>query len=144
MSQTLSTFPALSSPIKVTDATALMADLSAIANLDNRMTIAFSVISLIHELNSKGGTDYRANHKQLRIDAQTLLGPLAIVGDVFLGRLDKVRAVIEWNTAFGLDAALTKDVNAIVKEMAGMRETNQADLMRFYYFLRYKLSLLGI
>jgi len=117
--------------------------MQAINNLDNQMVLAMSVVCLIHELNSKGGTDYRTNHKQLKIDATSLLGPITLL-DVAASQWDKLRAVIEWNTAFGLDSALTADVNKIVLEMAGERPTNENDLLKYYYFLRYKLSLLGI
>jgi len=143
MSQILAIFPALSSPVKVTDAATLSANMAAIDNLDNREVIGFSVVALIHELNSKGGTDYRTNHKQLRIDATSLMGVFPIEG-LCLDRFAKFRAVIEWNTAFGLDAALTTSVATILAEEAGLRETPESTLLKFYYFLRYKLSLLGI
>ncbi len=144
MAQLLTANTALSSPVKVTDAKALFANLAAIDNLDNRQTIALSVIALIHELNSKGGTDYRTSHKQLRIDATAFLGGTFEVIGYDLDRCAKLRAAIEWSTAFGLDAALTNNVNTIVAEMAGLRDTPEQTLLIFYYFLRYKLSLLGI
>lgn len=143
MSQTLTANTNLSSPVKVTDFKTLSANLAAIDNLDNREVIALSVVSLIHELNSKNGTDYRTNHKQLRIDATSFMGGFSVIG-MDLSRFDKMRAAIEWSTAFGLDAALTTNVNTIVKEMDAMRQTPESTLSLFYYFLRYKLSLLGI
>ena len=144
MSQTLTVFPALSSPVKITDGATLSANLSAIDDLDNRMVIAMSVIALIYELHSKGGTDYRTNHKQLKIDTSALMNAIPAPGNLEISRWNRIQAVIEWNTAFGLDATLTTNVNTIIVTMAGQRETPEYTLMQEYFFLRYKLSLLGI
>ncbi len=142
MSQTLAALPALSSPVKVTDAKTLSANMAAIDNLNPRQVLSLSVISKIHELVSQGGTDYRTNHKQLRIDAQNLLGVFSVAGyDV--GLFSKMRAVIDWNAAKVQDATFSASVNTLVSEMAGLRETPEATLAMFYQFLLYKLSLLG-
>jgi hypothetical protein len=144
MSQTLIPYSALSSPVKITDAANLKANIAALQNLDNLQTVAFAVICLIHELNSKGGTDYRTNHKQLRIDATTFTGGFSFTGMQPGWIFAKMDAAILWNTAYGLDNALTTDVNTIIKECGTMRETPEQTLRLFYFFLRYSLSLLGV
>ncbi len=141
MSMTLTQLPAITSPVTVAQAATLSANVAAIRALDNRETLALSVLAKIYQLNHAGGTDYRANHKQLRIDATSLLGEFAFeAGAPGITRLSKIKAVLDWNAAYTADATIGTDVNALVNAMAGMRETPEATLMLFYYFLLYKLA----
>lgn len=136
-------FPSsLNAPVILAQAVTLSSNLSAIANLDNRETLALVVISKVHVLSGQGGFDYRANHKQLRADAAAFMGGFNFVGPME-GPMVKLMAAIDWNGGFVSDASFPTDVNALVSEMAGMRETPEQTLWLFYFFLCYRLSLLG-
>jgi hypothetical protein len=138
MSQTLTVLPAVTSPVTVAQAATLSANLAAINDLDNRMVIALSVISAIHELAGVGGFDYRTNHKQLRQDASTYMNVFNTM-TYLEGQAAKLRAVLDWNDGKVADATTSSDVNTLVKEMAGMRETPEYTLEKFYYFLQIRL-----
>lgn len=140
MAQTLKVLPAITSPVTVAQASTFSGNLAAINNLDNRQIKALSVVSLIHLLQAKGGTDYRTNHKQLRTDATNLFGVFDVPFDTDMQE-SRFRAVLDWNAGFTADAVLGADVNAIVSEMAGERETPEPTLLKFIFFLRYKLAL---
>lgn len=142
MAQTLTPFVALTFPITISQATILSGNMSAIANLDNRMVLALQVIGKIYELTGQAGTpDYRANHKQLRIDATSFMGAIDIVGDV-ITPLDRAMAVIAWNAAH-TEASLSTDVNALVVQMAALRDTPVQTLRQFLCYLEYLLSITG-
>lgn len=115
-----------------------MANVAAIQDLDNRMTLALSVISAIHELAGVSGFDYRTNHKQLRIDAASYFGAWN-TATYLTGQTAKLRAALDWNDAKTTDATTSSDVNTLVAEMAGMRETPELTLEMFYYFLQILL-----
>lgn len=138
MSQTLTIIPTVTRPVAITQNKVLMANIAAIQDLDNRMTIALSVISAIHELAGVGGFDYRANHKQLRIDATTYMGGFSTM-TYLEGQTAKLRAVLDWNDAKAADATTSNDVNALVVDMAGFRSTPEYTLEMFYYFLQVLL-----
>ncbi len=140
MAQTLVILPAITSPVTVKQASTFSGNLCAIANLNNREVKALSVIALIYLLNNKGGTDYRTNHKQLRTDATSFFGEFPIMGNLDQQE-SRYRAVLDWNAAYTADTSVSADVNTIVSNMAGMRETPEPTLLSFIFFLRYKLAL---
>lgn len=138
MSQTLTIIPTVTRPVTITQNKVLMANIAAIQNLDNRMAIALSVISAIHELAGVGGFDYRTNHKQLRLDAGTYMGGFTTM-TYLEGQTAKLRAVLDWNDAKGADATTSTSVNTLVSEMAGLRDTPEFTLEMFYQFLQVLL-----
>lgn len=138
MSQTLQLIPTVTRPVTITQNKILNANMAAIQDLDNRMTIALSVISAIHELAGVGGFDYRANHKQLRIDATTYMGGFSTMTYLTF-QTAKLRAVLDWNDAKTSDGTTSADVNTLVAEMAGLRDTPEYTLEMFYYFLQVLL-----
>lgn len=142
--QTLVTLPALTTPITVTQANTLAQNVAMIQNLDNRMTLALSVLAKAYELQAGGGTDYRTNIPQLRIDATSLFGGTFNIasGPYGAGPMGKIQAVLDWNAGFVADATLPTDVNALVVLMGNLRETPETTLLLFMLFLDYKLSLI--
>ena len=144
MAQTLTSWPAksITEPVAVTQAKTLAANVAAIQNLSNRQVIALSVLGKIYELAHIGGVDYRANHKQLRIDSTSFMGAFSMVSLPTEGDLSaRIRAVIDWNAGYLADSTLGTDVNALVANMAGLRETPEATLTWEYYFLLYQLGV---
>lgn len=142
MAQTLVALPAITSPVTVVQAATLSANVAAIVNLDNRMTLGLTVISKIRQLKAAGGTDYTTNHKQLRQDAQSFFGGWKYPGfESGSSLVATIKAVIDWNAALAADATTPTDVNALVAEMAGFRETPELTLNLIYHFLLYKLAV---
>lgn len=138
MAQTLVVLPTLTLPITLAQSATLAANISAIQNLDNRMTLALSVQSALHELFSAGGFDYRNNHAQLRTDSAALMGAFN-ENSYLTGQVAKLRAVMDWSDASKLDGTYTGNVNTLVAEMKGLRETPEQTLELMYYFLQYLL-----
>lgn len=141
MSQILTALPAITSPVTIVQEATLRANVAAIQNLSNREVIALSVVAKIYQL-AVPGTNYKANHKQLRADATTFMGGFSLENFPPGGTLiSRVQAVIDWNAGFAADATLGTDVNALVALMAGFRETPESTLCLFRLFLLYKLAV---
>lgn len=142
MIQTLTALPSITSPVTITQASTLSSDIAKIQNLSNTETLALSVISKIRQLNAAGGTNYIANHKQLRIDTAAFLNAFVfeshMQGDSYF---NKMRAVIDWNAGRLVDTALSTDVNALILEMGALRVEPETLLMKYYLFLLYKLHV---
>lgn len=144
MSQTLTPFPALPAVQSPAGAATLAGNIAAIVNLDNRETVAFSVIAKIHSLNAAGGFNYINNHDQLRVDAAGMMGGFGLMDFSDGGELvTTMQAVIEWNSAYFVDTTITTSVYSIVAEMKKFRETPESTLFLIYQYLNYCLSLFG-
>lgn len=137
--QTLIPLPVLVRPITLAQSKTVSANLAAIQNLDNRATIALSVLGAIYELQGNGGFDYRTNKKQLRVDAQSLLG-VYNTNTYLEGQSAKLRAVFDWNDGYKANNTLGTDVNALVVLMGSLRENPEYILELQYYFLQYQLG----
>lgn len=145
MAQTLQSWAAnslTSGSVKVTDSKILSANVAAIQNLSNREVVGLSVLGAIYELASKSGPDYRANHKQLRIDSTSFMGGFSLCSMSTAGDLSsRIRAVLDWNNGYAADNTLGTDVNALVLNMGGIRETPETTLTWEYYYLLYQLAV---
>jgi hypothetical protein len=143
--QTLTPFPALTSPITPAQAKTLSANVAQIQNLDNREVLAFEVVSLIYELNAKGGTNYVSNHPQLRTDVTSFMGVFSIIQfSTGSSSIRHMQAVIAWNAAYAATTAIGTDVQAIIVAMKGERETPESVLWQYIIYLRYCLSILAV
>lgn len=144
MAQTLKPWAAnsITEPVTVTQSEVLAANVAAIQNLSNREVLALAVLGAIYELQAKGGYDYRTNHKQLRIDSAAFMGAFSAISIPNGGELtNRIMAVIAWNAAYQASNAIGTDVNALVLNMAGLRETPEATLTWEYYYLLYQLAI---
>lgn len=145
MSQTLTPWAAnslTSGSIKPTNASTLSGNITAIANLDNRQVVALSVLGKIYELHAKGGTDYRTNHAQLRTDSTNFMGVFSNIEPARQGDLAaRIQAVLDWNAGYQADSTIGTDVNSLVSNMGGLRETPETTLLWEYFFLLYQLAI---
>ena len=142
MTQTLTAFPAITSPIKTSDANTLSGNVAQIQNLDNRQTLAFAAYCLTYLLHEAGGTDYRTNLKQLRQDVTSMMGTFQPMGEPSGGALfSKIIAVILWDAAFAADSTLGTNVGTILTSADYLRETPESVLWQYILFLLYALAI---
>ncbi len=141
--QTLTVLSALSTPPVLTEANALMANVAAINNLDNRQILALRVLALAYALNDGGGTDYRTNFPLLIESATNLFGGNAI--NIIIPPYNseiagKIEAVLDWNSGYTADNTLSTDVDTLVAEMGILRQLNETQLLRIIFFLKWKIA----
>jgi hypothetical protein len=141
--QTLTVLSALSTPPVLTEANALMANVAAINNLDNRQLLALRVLALAYALNDGGGTDYRTNFPLLIESATNLFGGNAI--NIIIPPYNseiagKIEAVLDWNAGYTADNTLSTDVDTLVAEMGILRQLNETQLLRIIFFLKWKIA----
>jgi hypothetical protein len=143
---TLTAFPALTSPITIAQAKTLSANVQQIQTLDNRQTLAFDAISLVYLLAHAGGTNYKTTIATLISDAQTFMGtfePTMFVGTPG-DQTDIFNAVIDWNTAYGLDTTLTANVNTILVAAGALLILPDSTLKAIVTYLNYACSIKGL
>jgi hypothetical protein len=146
MSQQLTAFPALASPVPaVTSAATLSANIAQLADLNERQVLAVSVISLIYLLWGKGGTDYRSSLSVLQSDTATMMEPLGLI-DFFVGPsvFARLQAAIDWNAGYAEETTLGTDVETLLINSHGLQDLPESTLWHEIIFLRYKLSILAV
>lgn len=144
MSQTLTVLPALSVPIVLSEGDTLWANIAAIQNLDNRMTLALRVLAKIYQLDADGGIDYKLDFPALQRDAGNLLGSYNIASGPFgAGPVGKLEAIIDWSAGYTADNSLSTDVDTLVSEMGYLRNVPETTLYLILLYLEYQLSLLA-
>lgn len=142
MSQNLITLTAFNPPTNPTQSAQLSANIAAINNLDNRQLVALCVLGKIHEFFAVG-FDYRNNHNQLRLDAAGFFGGFSFVGSDVSPFL-KAMTVMEWYTGKATDPTFSSNVNALIAEMGYFREMPENTLWQMYFYIKYKLCLIGV
>lgn len=144
MSQTLTVLPALTVPIALTEGNTLWANVAAIQNLDNRMTLALRVLAKIYQLDAYAGIDYKLDFPALERDALNLFGAANIASAPWgAGPVGKWEAVIDWSAGRTADATLSADVETLVNEMGFLRNVPETTLYLIILYLDYQLSLLA-
>lgn len=144
MSQTLTAYPLISIPVTPAQNKVLAGNLAAIKNMDNRMVVALAILGKIHLLavvNSQ--QNYIANHRQMRNDATAFMGVWQNPGEFTCEPPQRMQAISAWNAGSQIDPTLSTSVNALVIEMAGLRETPENTLNMIYQFLVYSLACNG-
>ncbi len=143
MAQTLVPLPALTVPITLDEGNTLWANVAAIQNLDNRMTLALRVLAKIYQLDGLGGIDYKLTFAALEADALNLLGASNIAsGPWGAGPVGKWEAVIDWNAGYVEDNTLSTDVETLVNEMGFLRNVPETTLYLIYLYLKYQISMI--
>lgn len=142
--QVLTAFTALSSPVKVTDAKTLAADMSALADLGFSDLRAVSIVCKIDELNAYSGTDYTSNHAQLMQDAKSFMGGFSLMDHQEPLAEMQMRTAMDWGAAKAKNASLSTDVAALLNTGRDFMSAPLETLNKVYLFLRYKLALLSV
>lgn len=146
LNSVLTAFPALTSPITTAQAKTLMSNVQQLQNIDNRQTLAISVLSLIYLLNHAGGTNYKTNIPQLVTDASAFMGafePMMLVGQPG-DMTDQFEAVINWNTAYSVDTTLSANINTLLTTVGILQSYPDASLHQFIVYLEYACSIKSV
>jgi hypothetical protein len=143
---TLAAFPALTSPLTVAQCKTLVADVQQIQYCDNRQVLAISVLANIYILAHAGGTNYKANLPQMVTDATTFIGSISrtMFSGISNDMLDQFEAITDWNTAFGLDATITANLNTLLSNISFLQSTPESTLRGYLVYLRYACSIKGV
>lgn len=143
---TLTAFPAFTTPVTTAQSKTLSANVQQIQYLDNRQTLSISVLANIYILNHAGGANYKTNLPQLVTDAEAFNGgfPVPFFSGMNNDMLDQFEAVTDWNTAFGLDATITNNINTMLTNVKFLQSTPETTLRAYLVYLRYACSIKGV
>lgn len=134
-------------PTNPQQAKTLEANISALGNLNQQQILAFTIVCYYHYVfyNLTPNFNYINNHKQLRIDATSFMGGLPStlsIGTPF--PFSRMMAVMIWSASFGYDTTITNNVQSIVAESAGLRDTPEITLWQIFFYLKYLMASNGV
>ncbi len=143
MAQTLVVLPALSNPPTLSESNTLMANCSAIQNLDERQILCIRILALIYWLDDAGGVDYKADYPLLISSTENTFGN---AWNVITNPLSKciegqIEAVLDWSAGYTADNTLPTDVQDLINLMGILVGYPEATLYKVILFLKYKISL---